>query len=68
MWLKKTKERTLGKRETKKETNDARHNDKFANSHTFSMSETSIFEKHGKLETNGFRVIRGAAKTCKSTT
>jgi hypothetical protein len=37
-------------------------------SQTFSISETKILAKQGKLGTKGFRVIRGAAKICKSTT
>ena len=35
---------------------------------TFSMSETSILAKQGKLGTNGFNVMRGRAETCKSIT
>jgi hypothetical protein len=35
---------------------------------TFSMSETSILAKQGKLGTSGFNVIRGTANTCKSIT
>ena len=35
--------------------------------HTFSMRETRILAKQGNVGTNGFRVIRGKAKTCRST-
>jgi hypothetical protein len=34
---------------------------------TFSMRETRILAKQGNVGTNGFRVIRGEAKTCRST-
>jgi len=32
------------------------------------MRDTKILAKHGKLGTKGFKVIRGIAKTCRSTT
>ena len=34
---------------------------------TFSIRETRILAKQGNVGTNGFKVIRGEAKTCRST-
>jgi hypothetical protein len=34
---------------------------------TFSIKDTTMFAKHGKVGTRGFKVIRGAANICKST-
>jgi len=35
---------------------------------TFSMRETYMLAKQGKLGTKGFKVMRGNRKACKSTT
>lgn len=35
---------------------------------TLFMRDTKMLTKQGKLGTKGFKVIRGAAKTCRSTT